>query len=195
MIFPEIDGCVLNEDYRLLSKWLLPIASTILMILPLKALIVSINEQDASIPGRISAVLIICIGIFLLIASYKNAQTWSMTYHCDRESIENCCKGTIHSLNLNSSFYISELPVKCAMKGAIWHEHFLILSSYPFSSISGLGESGLGAIDKLWKKGIIILPAGDEVKAWLGAVTGIGQIPQYPKVAYLQKDDFWRSCE
>ena len=103
--------------------------------------------------------------------------------------------GKTHSLDTNQSMFIADFSVKYSVRGAILYEHFLILSGCPFPPISGLEDKNIWAINEFWEKKIILLPADDKTKAWLCAVTGISQIPQYPKVAYLQKDDFWRSCE
>ncbi len=193
MLPPEINGYVYKADY-VIFKWLIPVLAAILFFFSTYGMMAAFKYPDDFMPNLIAGVMIFCIGLFFMIARYKS-KAWKITYHCDRALIENSCMGKTHSLDIHQSLFIADFSVKYSAKGATWYEHVLMLSSCPFPPISGLEGKGVWAVNVLWEKNIILLPADDETKAWLSAVTGISQIPQYPRVAYSQRDDFWRSCE
>lgn len=194
MIPPEINGYVCKADYILL-KWLCPVLATIAFFFSAYGMWELPNIQEAFIPNLFGVIMLFCIGLFFTIVRYKS-KAWKITYHCDSALIENRCMGKTHSLDTKQSMFIADFSVKFNGRGVTpGYEHILILSGCPFPPISGLEDRGVWAVNVLWEKNIILLPADDETKAWLCAATGISQIPQYPKVAYLQKDDFWRSFE
>lgn len=193
MIPPEINGYVCKGDY-VVFRWLYPVLAAILFFFSACGMVAAFKYPDDFMPNLICGIMMFCIGLFFTIVRCKS-KAWKITYHCDSALIENRCMGKTHSLDTNQSLFIADFPVKYSAKGATWYEHFLILSGCPFPPISGLEDKSIWAINAFWEKNIILLPADDETKAWLCAATGISQIPQYPKVAYLQKDDFWRSCE
>lgn len=193
MIQPEMDGHVCEASY-LITRCFIPLLAAIIVIPLIYGVKEVVENPDERVFTIFSALILPSIGLSLLISTFRS-KSLNMTYHCDRSSIENCSFGRIQSVDINVPFFISDLPLKCYFKGAVWYEHYIILSSSPFSPIPDLREQGGGIFNKLWEKGTVVLPADDDVKAWLCAVTGISSIPQYPKVAYVQRDDFWRSYE
>lgn len=189
MIPPEINGYVCKADYILL-KWLCPVLATIAFFFSAYGIIAAFKYPDDFIPNLLGVMLFFCIGLFFTIVRYKSI-AWKITYHCDSALIENRCMGKTHSLDTNQSLFLADFSVKFNGRGVTpGYEHFIILSGCPFPPISGLEDKSIWAVNALWEKNIILLPADDETKAWLCAATGISQIPQYPKVAYLQKGDF-----
>ncbi len=193
MIQPEIGGHIREADH-VIMKWFCPIFAAILFFFSAFAIATAFKYPEDIVSGIIVPVMMLGIGMFLLVIRYR-VKSLNMTYHCDRNSIENSCFGRTQSIDLNVSFFISDLPVKDGRNRPVCYEHYFLLSSRPFSPIPNLGEGGRLEIDKLWKRGILILPSDDRVKVWLSSVTGISQIPQYPEAAYIQRDDFWRSYE
>lgn len=193
MIQPEMDGHVCEASY-LITRCFIPLLAAIIVIPLIYGMKEVVENPDERVFTIVSALILPCIGLSLLISTFRS-KSLNMTYHCDRSSIENCCFGRVQSVNLNVPFFLSELALKRERGQVVWYEHYIILSGSPFSLIPDLREQGGSIFNKLWKKGTVILPADDDVKAWLCAVTGIGSIPQYPKVAYVQRDDFWRSYE
>lgn len=193
MIQPEMDGHVCEASY-LITRCFIPLLAAIIVIPLIYGMKEVAENPDERVFTIVSALILPCIGLSLLISTFRS-KSLNMTYHCDRSSIENCSFGRVQSVNLKVPFFLSELALKRERGQVVWYEHYIILSGSPFSPIPDLREQGGGIFNELWEKGTVVLPADDDVKAWLCAVTGISSIPQYPKVAYVQRDDFWRSYE
>lgn len=188
MIPPKINGYVLAEDFRVLNRWISPICAVIIILFSIVFLKPAFFEMDNKIPNLIAAVVFLIIGLFMLGGSYKNSNILSLSYSCEKALITTQCKHGMHSLDINRSFYITNLSVAFFMKGT-WFEEFIILSNQPFSRIPNLENGGLQVIENLWSQGVIILPANDEIRTWIKLISEVNQIPQYPKVAYLQRND------
>lgn len=188
MIPHNICGYVLSNDFRLLNRWLNPIGAVIVILFSMKFLKRAVVEQNNILPHLVAAAIFMSVGVLLLVARHRNSKILGLSYSCEKNLITNqCCLGK-HCLDINHSFFITEISIAFTMKGT-WFEHFFILSSDPFSRIPSIGNSGLHVIKNLWKEGVIILPASEEIRIWIAQIIGICQIPQHPKVAYLQKNN------
>lgn len=188
MIPHEINGYVLKDDFRFFIRWLNPICAGIELLISMEFLRRAIVEQEDKNPNLFDCALSLGIGILLLVVWYRYSRILSLSYSCDKNLITNQCSLGRHSMDITHSFFISELTVAFTGKGTRF-DHFLILSSQPFSHISGLDDGGLRVIKSLWKEGIILLPASDETRFWISEMVGIDRIPQYPRAAYLHRDN------
>ena len=187
MIPVEIRGYVLEDEYRWTNKWITLIGAISLILVSVACLYLEIKAQENLLPSLVFAAVFMGVAFATLFRRHKYSEDLKMKYRCDGDSAENRCFGETHALDVTSPFFAYELTVSfTAAKGATWYEHFYVLSDQPFSPISGIEDSGVTITRIAWKRGYILLPHNDDTQAWLSALTGATQIPQYPKAACLQ---------
>lgn len=189
MISTKIEGYVLDDDFRLINRWFVPVCMIVFSFFCVKALYLAIIDQVNMVSSIVTALLFGGIVTTLFISIRLYSEIFWLHYSCESTMIVNRCGDEKHSVDISQSFFISELSVPFAIKGGTWYEHFFILSDIPLQAVN-LESGGLKIMKNLWSSGIIMVPDNEENRFWITQRVSITDIPRYPKVAYFQNNTF-----
>lgn len=193
MILPNVKGYVISKGFRDIYRWGAPFLFAVLLSLTAMMIILGIQDKDDCSQEFGAAAVFFCIFLWGIFSVHSGSPFMEMTFYCEEDLITNWRGQEKQYLNLDSSIFLAELAVDFTMKVA-FTERFFILSDKPFWPNGYLENGGLQVIKKAWKNGLIVLPGTDEVRDWLCWRFKLSVIPQYPKVAYLQKNSFQTFC-
>ena len=174
------DHPAFREQY-VMAMWMLPFCVGLLILCAW-----NIGDVDWILQGYA-----VVVSILLCAASLGKIGTYHLTWAIRDEGLgENRWGSVCRSIPITQVQFCTEVALQCYF-GSHYGQYlatYYVLSDRPIPYFWHISGPGFGALWHFWKRGLILVPATEEVRACLEG-HGISRIPQYPRVGCLIKGE------